>query len=196
MAPRIHIPAIALLGLQLTECSGSPEDPLVGDWVAVEVDGMQFPLTYSEYGNDERAGVTLHVEPDMLGDLTRYYAGVYEDIGFRGEYVSPLVADNDEAPRYLLTITIPVQQTVSGGEDYADSGFDEGYADEGYADGGEPPAGPDQQDTVTTRPHPRAATATLQLDCTLGAEFLVCKTTSDTEDQPTDWRFARVPEDT
>lgn len=205
MVPRIHIPAIALLGLQLTECS-SPEDPIVGDWLAVEIDGMAFPATYSEDGNELRFGFTLAIEPDLAGEFTQYYAGEYEDIGVRGEYVSSLVADDDDAPRYLLTITLPEQNVVtSAGEGYADGGYadegvdggyaDEGAADEGYADGGALLGGAAPH-AVTANLRPRAATSTLQLDCTLGAEFLVCKTTaSDDDDQPTDWRFARAPED-
>lgn len=98
MTPRIHIPALALLGLHLTGCetgSAGDADPLVGTWEVVEIGGTPFPYD----GLD--ISITLKIAGDLSGEYSYEYSYEGEpDVG----RTRPITVDADAAPSYLLKL--------------------------------------------------------------------------------------------
>lgn len=95
LAPRIHVPTLALLGLSFTGCEPDEVDPLVGNWEAFEIDGSPFPAE----GYD--ISIRLAITSDHKGEYTYHYT--YEDEPAEEESRSIMV-DVSAAPRYTLTL--------------------------------------------------------------------------------------------
>lgn len=97
LAPRIHIPTLALLGLSFTGCEPEEVDPLVGNWEAFEVDGEPFP----EAGDD--VSIRLAITSDHKGEYTYHYG--YEDEPAL-ELSRSIKVDVSKAPKYTLTLGV------------------------------------------------------------------------------------------
>lgn len=97
MVPRIHVPALALLGLQFTGCDSGPgadADPIVGTWEVIEIDGSPFP----DEGED--ISITVEISSENAGEYR--YAYSYEGEPDT-ERTRPITIDASAAPRYALT---------------------------------------------------------------------------------------------
>lgn len=91
---RVAIPSIALLALSLTHCQQASSSALVGDWRAVEADGLALPDDPEFGGDGLQYGYDLHIEDDLSGELVAYIAHV-DDPSDRNETVHPLTVDDD-----------------------------------------------------------------------------------------------------
>lgn len=180
MDPRRQIPAVALLGLCLTDC-GKDDPTIVGTWTATEIDMQKFPVVEVEGGYMARYGVELRVEDDLSADFGYYSVYSHDGIGMRSEQRMPATVDDDDAPHYLITLSY--------------LGFQGEYAETpgqpGVAAGGGDSSGPGD---LRTRAIPRTAGDQPVLDCTLRGDRLDC--TLDEGTTPTAIRFARKAEET
>lgn len=163
MDARSQIPVIALLGLCLTEC-GKEEPTIVGTWTAIEIDMEKFPMVESGMGYMARYGVEMRVEDDLSGDFGYYMVYSEDGIGVRNEYGFPLTVDDDDAPRYAITLSYVPGDDVA----YNDT------APPGDAiDTDERLVGP-----LRSRVTPRAADMVV-LSCELDGDRLECTSASD-----------------
>lgn len=189
MDPRLKIPALALLGLQLTDCKHE-DSPLVGDWHAVELDDQAFPVEYNQAGYNLRYGFGLHVEADLAGHFLGYYVQERDDIGTREEYQLPLIADDDD-PQFRLTISGPERSDSSEDYSYGASALPL-----------LPLAGAalraPTRDDLGAPLQPRALETFLILDCRLADDTLDCDKVGPAADAdtPRHWRFVRDEEET
>ena len=101
MSSRIEIPALALLSLGFTACS-TPEDPIVGNWKVVAIDGE--PLSAEDA---EVYDIQMHIDADLSGEFVSYYN--YEDVQetIRGD----LKVDASDAPVYHIDLLITGDDT-------------------------------------------------------------------------------------
>lgn len=186
MDPRRQIPVLSLLGLCLTECTHGDDTPgIVGTWTAVEIDMEKFPMVEMSEGSTFRYGVGLRVHADLSAAFGYYYAAHNnEGIGQRGENYMPATVDDDDAPRYRITV--------------------EYYGEPDYVVAGELPevaarridlVGPGGPGLLRARPTPQAAENMRVLDCKLADDRLDCSF-ADGGDEPTIIKFARKAEDT
>ena len=179
MDSRIKIPTIALLGLSLTDCKPAGDDPIVGDWRAVEVDMDVYPVGSGPGGG--RSGFEMQIDVDLLGEFSLYQTAEYYGLGLNFERSVSLVVDAEDGPNYRIDLDrFPVSLDDGHGEysEPYDSGplLDEPEADQ-RAPGGAP----------------RAAELHFVLDCALSGDELECTATSDTPEAEEMhlWRFAR-----
>ena len=212
MDPRSKIPVLALLGLSCTECDAEP-DPIVGEWQAVDIDGLAFPMLESTAGYDFRVGWQLRIAPDHSGVMAYYRDSEETDIRYHSEYYSDFTLDVADAPKYRFTVEGDLTDAVSGG-DYDDSesnatatitsmGDDGDYGgtyggdttDTGYGTGAlddEVMAFDEFEPELSAAPRPSRA-GTLILDCELAAGALTCARKlgpGDDGDLAT-WRFEK-----
>jgi len=94
MSTRIDIPALALLSLGFTACA-APEDPIVGDWKVVAIDGeVLSPEDLEVYD------IQMHIEADLSGEVVAYYT--YEDVKETARY--DIQIDASDAPVYHIKL--------------------------------------------------------------------------------------------
>jgi hypothetical protein len=180
MQHRTHIPALALLGLHFTGCTGGDDDkpnPIVGEWGAVQVEDDKLPYVSADGPHTVVAGMRMIIEDDLAGDFDYYYVIDYDDYEYRSSLASELVVDDSAAPKYR----IEVQQNPLGGDvDYSDSvGMavtSDGYDTYGYLGDGD---GRSPSDELAAPPRPIVAPPELVFTCTLDQDVLTC--TSDAE---------------
>ncbi len=214
MDPRRKIPALALLGLSCTECDAEP-DPIVGEWLAVDIDGQSFPMIEPNDPDDITVGWRLQVEPDHQGVMAYYHAAMTPDLRYSYEYYSELTVDDGAAPRYRFTVKGDLSDVVRGDGDEPYSitltGVDTEYsATEGYGEtyGDTGDTGGDSYGSTGALDHdeqvfdefelelsaiPRpAAAGTLILDCELAAGALTCQRVgASSGDELVKWRFEK-----
>lgn len=207
MDPRTRIPALALLGLSCTDCADrSASDPIVGEWQAVDIDGDAFPMA----DGDDRIGWRLEVTDDHRGRLAYYEEEEDDGVVNRYEYYSDLTVDDDDAPRYRITMRGDLSDFVDDGdyskpatsaadsgdyaEGYGESGDATGYADSGALDHDER-AFDEFEFELQAAPRPSRA-GTMILECELAADVLTCERTPDMtgDDSLRAWKFARARE--
>lgn len=199
MENRAAIPMLAILGLSFTDCTDKPEpaNPIVGEWVAIQIDGEKFPMTYQEGPYSAAYGVDMEIEEDLAGDIAFYQEADYAGLHQRTETSSELVVDESEAPKYRIEIA---KDFFFGDEGYYDTGYTSiGYtADTGYygTGGYTSTAGP--IDESPSRPiklpsSPNAAPAEMILNCTLDVDALACE--REGEGEPAKIIFKRRPKE-
>lgn len=215
MDPRTTIPALALLGLSCTDCTDRGDngsDPIVGEWLAVDIDGDAFPIVE----DDERRGWALEITAEHRGDLAYYNEQVEDGLVNRYEYYSDLTVLDEQAPKYRITVKGDLSDAF-GHDEYADGGVvtvtasDGGYdatsdtvgdtigdttaGDGGYTTGALDPDEHsfDEFELELGNPvHPQLA-GTMILDCELAAEVLTCNRKPGLTDsgELKVWRFER-----
>lgn len=220
MADPARLPVLPVLGLAFTTCverEPQADDPIVGDWIAVQIDDEAFPITYNDGEYTIRQGFSLAIEPELAGDFTFYYVGGYTGLESGSFYRFQLSVEPADS-KYLLTIPNGLQTPIFGGyDDYADGGYDTAtvpgdpsagtYADTGYADTDTATAGDtggsDTGGDTTGAAQARGALAlpivfgpedTLVLRCELvGAEndALECNREPADDRGPVRWRFRK-----
>jgi len=178
MDPRSKIPVLALIGLSLTECG--KDDSIVGTWTAIQVDMEKFPMVEVMGSYSSRFGSELRVEDDLSGDFGYYYAYSMDGVGARGEQRIGVTVDDDDAPRYRITLNYDpdVEAEPSPGGPY-----------EGLAPG-------DALGSLRARAIPLAAEASPYFDCELAGDRLDCTLTVPGSEEPAEqWRFVRKSEE-
>lgn len=199
------IPALALLGLSFTACTGrdTPDDPIVGDWRAVQVDGDKHPESSSYAGQNFIRGEQLRIDADHDGEMARYAEGDFNGLDYFSEVVADLVVDASAAPKYRIEVAHDFF------EDYGDYGEPDipsdpgtGYDGTGYADTGAPDTAgyADDEAPHSGRVRPLQvptssdfAPAAMVFDCTLEADTLTCD--REGADELKHWVFARIEPD-
>lgn len=209
MDQRSKIPALALLGLSFTQCTGREQaaNPIVGDWRAIQVDGEKHPVM-GGYNGDTRVGEQIRIADDLEGEMSRYEAAQYDGLDYLSETIAALVVDDSAAPKYRIDVAAdlfdvydysdPVDSYGSpDSEGYADSGYaDAGGPDSGYGDSGSDPA--DEASPPADRPvkpltvptTPDLAPGAVVFDCTLDGDTLTCDREGATELKH--WIFTRI----
>jgi hypothetical protein len=202
MEHRLKIPALALLGLSLTDCTGrdSPDDPIIGDWRAIQVDGEKHPVSFSYYEAVNLRGEQLRIEADLAGEMAVYQVADYDGYNHDFELTAELVVDASGASKYRIEVAHDFF-------DYYDTGYDSGYPDTGYADTGYADTGdaetggyaiPNDHEPVHLRPlaaptSPDLAPGDLVFDCTLEQDTLTCD--REGADALKHWVFSRLKPD-
>ncbi len=208
MDGRAKIPALALLGLSFTQCTGrdAPADPIIGDWRAVQVDGEKHPVMSSYYGPPFTVGEQLHIDPDLAGEMVIYQSASYDGLNYTNELVADLVVESAGAAKYRVDVAHDFLEVLVP-EPYDESGYVTGYDVTGYADTGAPDPAPDtgadsgnyaEPDDEPVRPltvpaAPALAAGAIVFDCTLDADTLTCDREGDTGAKH--WVFARIQPD-
>lgn len=198
MDARTRIPVIALMGLSLTECKAE-DDPIVGDWSVVELDGDAFPMVYTEGPYSSRTGIDMQIAADLEGELSMYQVYDYgEDLKIRSQYTLYLSVDVDAAPTYRIDVRVPDQKLVIGedSEYEGEGGYASGAdtAETGAAtDSGAPLEPPQGRERLAPRGSSRAATV-LTLTCQLADDELDCESSLPEDEGPQSWRFVRAVE--
>lgn len=180
MDSRTKIPALALLGLSFTGCPGGDDEPnpIVGEWGAIQFDGMKLPTveTYDGVGPIV-SGIAMTVEDDLAGELAFYSDVDYGDYQSHYSYGTDLVVDDSEAPKYrvelardMFGVGEPPYYDTSGGTAVTSDGYDTGYVGDGDDGLVQPLSAP-------IRPAP--APAELVLTCTLDQDVLSCESDAD-----------------
>ncbi|MCY1061001.1 hypothetical protein [Nannocystis sp. SCPEA4] len=186
MQHRIHIPALALLGLSFTGCPDDEDkpNPIVGDWSAIQLDGEKFPVVYSEDSYTGIYGLRLTVEDDLAGRIDYYSVVDYDDFSYQHSFGSDLVVDASGAPKYRLEVRkdpfdgddVDYSDTAAAAtsEAYDSDGYDssgtdgDGTGTDGYLGGG-------SSLRELAAPHrPILAPAEVVLTCTLEQDILTC----------------------
>jgi hypothetical protein len=218
MDNRAKIPALALLGLSCTECTdrtgSGGDDPIVGDWLAVDIDGRKFP-DLGERGI--KSNWELEIESDHGGRFLYY--GEYQEDGVtqRYEYYSEHTVDVSDAPRYRITVETDLIIALIGEDSSVTTASDTDYSATDYSatygstysgtDGGDLTSGglddPDDDAVAFDEfelelagpPRPVRA-PTMVLDCELKAEQLHCtrQIAAGDDQEFVQWKFARRPE--
>ena len=146
MDHRAKIPALALLGLSCVERSSVEDtDPIVGDWLAVEIDAQAFPMMESNDGVVIQSGWELNITAEHVGKMTTYYQAEDDGVTERYGYSADLAVDGGAAPKYRITVK-PDLTDAFGEPDYPDTGYNDtgytsittltGYSETGYSDTG------------------------------------------------------------
>lgn len=187
MDKRVKIPTLALLGLSFTECTArdAPErDPIVGVWTAVDVDGTDYPMSFTGDGYSSAFGIEMNIEADLDGDLVVYIRDEDELLRYDKTYGSDILVDAAAAPNYRIDVASTFLDRPSFPEPTGGYYYD----DYGQADGDDDPP-------LAAAPAPRAAPAAMVLNCTLDQDTLTCAREGD--GAPSQFVFTRkMPEET
>ncbi|MBZ5708311.1 hypothetical protein [Nannocystis pusilla] len=181
MQHRIHVPALALLGLSFTGCPDDEDkpDPIVGDWSAIQLDGEKFPAVYSEGSYTAIYGLRLTVEDDLAGRIDYYSVVDYDDFSYQHSFGSDLVVDAGAAPTYRIEVR---NDLFGGGDvDYSDTAAAatseayDSYGDDSSGTGGDGYLGEGSAARELAASHrPILAPAEVVLTCTLEQDVLTC----------------------
>jgi hypothetical protein len=219
MPDRIKIPALALLGLSLTDCTGREpaDDPIVGDWRAIQIDGEKQPQSYTPYADVTfTVGQQLRIDPDLAGEMVAYQNAEEDGLQYDYEYLSDLAVEAQGGGKYRVEVARDVGMNGdytdpgypdtgrpdTGGYDDGTTGDDSGGYDSGGYDSGAPETGgyaiPIADGRVPLRPlaqpsAPNLAPAELVLQCTLDGDTLTCDQSG--ADAPKHWVFTRITDD-
>lgn len=230
MTARARLPVLPLLGLAFTACGGGGDDDdastepatttdtgggpsvdaIVGDWVAVAIDDVAYPMVYDYEGYSLRQGFAMAIEADLAGDFSFYYVGGYEGVESGSFHRFQLAVDAAGAPAYVLTIHNGLQAPPFANYDYEETSYgydsDYGYESEGYGSdtaygtsgyetGGDTVAsGPVEDRDQVAAPIALGPEDTLILRCTLtgaAADALECTREPADDLGKLEWRFRR-----
>ena len=104
MNHRTQIPALALLGLTFTACTGDEPPAIIGEWGAIQLDGEKLPYVYSDGPYRVVSGLSMTVEGDLAGHMEIYDDVDLGDYGHHTEYGTDLVVDELGASRYRIEL--------------------------------------------------------------------------------------------
>ena len=190
MNHRSKIPALALLGLSFTHCTGreSPGDSIVGDWRAIQIDGDKYPEIDTSYGQHITHGTQLRIDPDHSGELALYYDQSDPDregLNERAEALADLVVDSSAAPKFRIEVA---HDFFDDSGDYSEPGTSApgtGYDDSGYDDSGAPETTSEGDDSGALQPA-RLRPRTVSLSPGLAPAAMVHLCTLDQDIQTSD----------
>lgn len=194
MEPKSKIPALALLGLSFTQCTAreQADDPIVGDWRAIQVDGQKRPQSLALYGGEPLlVGEQLRIDDDLDGEMVRYQRADYDGLDYEAELIADLVVDASAAPKYRIDVAHDFFERY---EDAYDPDVPPS-ADTGYGDTGDDGAlDPGVDPRPLTVPSTSAlAPGALIFACALESDTLTCEREGATTFKQ--WVFTRVGPD-
>jgi hypothetical protein len=160
MDHRAAIPALALLGLSFTDCTGHGEQPtIVGDWRAVEIDGEALPWVEADGPIAVRSGFEMVIDDDLTGELSYYEEFEDGPLSHHSEQGGDLLVDDAGAPDIKIVV-----------DDFY--GFH--YEDDSSSGSDGAPLHADLARPIAAAPAPAGAFPTFTLACTLDGDLLTC----------------------